>query len=278
MQRINKTIALMLFSFLISVGAQADVVVLPKHVAEELISSHTLNHEDTKPSDEEDARELRNKVVGIEAYSWGIQEGTYFRIVEIQRLLEDNSFTMNKTVSVGKFLVDGKMLMPTVLEASRIYIKNHDREAQSVNMSYTLDKAPRIVAQPPTWRDYLKRSVKKPEKPLRAAHPKNDEEVLVWDREFKRGWLRGIVQAGTIYTADLIKMRNEIAGFYRFRFLLAQNIVTLPRMSKDKVSVMLLDSGKTINLHNVKYSITLDSTFNKVGDWKPVFSQGAAHE
>jgi len=278
MQRTSRVIILFLIGMTFPKGIQAKEVILPNHVSDILNESHKLNHDKTKKSDEESSRQMRNKVVGIEAYSWGIQEGTYFRIHEIQSLLEQNSFTLNKTVSTGKFLVDGQMLMPTVLEAERIYIKNHDREAQSVNMSYTIDKPPRIVAQPPSWRDYLKRSISKPERPIRAAHPKNNEEILVWDREFKRGFSRGIEQANTIYSADLIKMRNEITGFYRFRFLLAQNIVTLPKMSKDKVSVMLLDSGKTINLNNVKYSITLDSTFNKVNEWKPVFSQGAAHE
>ena len=34
----------------------------------------------------------------------------------------------------------------------------------------------------------------------------------------------------------------------------------------------------TINLNDVKYTITLDARFNKVTDWKPVFNQGSAHE
>ena len=41
---------------------------------------------------------------------------------------------------------------------------------------------------------------------------------------------------------------------------------------------MLLDAGRTINLNDVKYSITLDSKFNKITDWKPVFNKGNAHE
>jgi defect-in-organelle-trafficking protein DotC len=278
MQLTKNVLVHLLIVLMIPLGAYAKEFVLPKYVSEALRDSYDINHEDSKPSEQEDARAMRFKIVGIEAYSWGIQEGTYFRTNEIQDLLQKNSFTMNKTVSVGKFLVDGQMLMPTVLEAERIYITNHDREAQSVNMSYTIDKPPRIVAQPPTWRDYLLRSVKKPEKPIAAAHPKNDAEIVIWDKNFKRGFLRGIDQANSLFSSDLMKMRNEISGFYRFRFLLAQNIVTLPKMSKDKVSVMLLDSGKTINLNNIKYSITLDSTFNKVNEWKPVFSQGAAHE
>ena len=85
-------------------------------------------------------------------------------------------------------------------------------------------------------------------------------------------------QANKIYQSDLNKMHKDVTGLYRFRFLLAQNIVTLPRLVRDKSSVMLLDSGKTINLNDVKYTIQLDAQFNKVTEWKPVFNRGSAHE
>ena len=168
--------------------------------------------------------------------------------------------------------------MPTVLEAERIYVKNNEREARTVNMSYTLDKPPRIVSQTPTWRDYLVRSMALPRKPIANAYPRNSEEKAVWFKEFKRGWFRGVEQANSIFQSDLAKLHNEIAGLYRFRFLLAQNIVTLPKLVKNKSSVMLLESGKTINLNDVKYTIELDAKFNKVTDWKPVFNRGTAHE
>lgn len=227
---------------------------------------------------EEGADAMRLRAVSVEAFAWGIQEGAYYRNNQIQALLIEKSFVINKAVSLSKFIIDGKMLMPTVLEAERIYVKNNDREARSVNMSYTLDKSPRIVSQAPTWRDYLVRTMPKPRQPIANAYPRNTVEQTVWQREFHRGWLTGVEQANSIYQSDLNKMRKDVTGLYRFRNLLAQNIVTLPKLIKNKSSVMILDSGKTINLNDVKYTIQLDSKFNKVTEWKPVFNKGSAHE
>ena len=254
--------------------AQDELPQKAQHILISSVSSSSLE----LSSGEVAAKEMRLNAVAVEAYSWGIQEGVYYRTNEIQAVLNEKSFIINKTVNFAKFIIDSKMLMPTVLEAERIYVKNSDREARTVNMSYTLDKPPRIVSQVPSWRDYLTRTMPKPIKPIANAYPRNKLEKELWFKEFKRGWFRGTKQADSIFESDKAKLHKEIAGLYRFRFLLAQNIVTLPKLVKNKSSVMLLESGKTINLNDVKYTIQLDAKFNKVTDWKPVFNRGAAHE
>lgn len=251
---------------------------LPPYAVELLRESYKINSSSYKPSDDEGALQMRLKALGVEAFSWGVQEGAHFRNDQIQNLLEANSFTLNKVANFSKFIIDGSILMPTVLAAENIYAKTSDSETRTVNTSYTLDKPPKFVSQPPTWRDYLKRSLPLPRRPIDQAHPKTVEEKKVWDREFKKGWSQGVIQADSIYARDLNKLLADLAGLYRFRYLLAQNIVTLPTVAKDKNSYMLLDSGKTINLNDVKYTIILDSTFKKISDWQPVFNRGSAHD
>jgi defect-in-organelle-trafficking protein DotC len=261
--------------------------VLKKDINEPLLSERaqlkldsSLEKSFEKDDDDEDevAALMRLKAISIDAYSWGIQEGVYYRTGVIQGLLEKHSSVIHKLISLGKFVVDGTMLMPTVIEAERIYVKNSDVSATEINMSYTLDKPAKIVSQVPTWRDYLKRKVDIPEKPLEHALPRNIAEQTAWKNEFKRGFKSGIRQANTIYDNDLARMHSYIAGLYGYRYLLSQNIVLLPVISKVRTGVVLLDSGKTIYLNNVEHSIEMSSIFNNVNDWKPVFYQGDAHE
>lgn len=273
---VNRYLVLVMsFAFSITSHAKTN---LPKEASAILAESIRVSHTDMKDIAEQEADEMRLNAVAVDAYSWGIQEGAYNRNTEIQEILNEHSFTINKTISLAKFVIDGKILMPTVLEADRIFVKKNEREGRTVAMSYTLDKPPRVVSQVPTWRDYLLRQIAKPRKPIRNSYPRTSEEAAIWAREFERGWFRGVEQANSIFNSDLNKLNKDVAGLYRFRFLLAQNVVTLPKIKKDKSSVMLLDSGKTIYLNNYKYSIQLDSQFNKVTDWKPVFNKGGAHE
>jgi defect-in-organelle-trafficking protein DotC len=261
-----------------SVNKSVEVTTLSETAKSKLKESLERNF-DKDPIDESKvASLLRIKAISIDAYSWGIQEGVYYRTEVIQKLLEKHSNIVHKLISLGKFIVDGKMLMPTVVEVERIHVINSDASSTDINMSYTLDKKPRIVSQVPTWRDYLKRSVSVPEKPLNHALPKNKEEQVAWDKEFRRGWSGGIKQADTIYGNDLARMHSDIGGLYLYRNLLAQNIVSLPIISNVKTGVVLLDSGKTIYLNNVEHNIEMGSIFNDVNDWEPVFYQGDAHE
>lgn len=237
-----------------------------------------LNYDKDKADEDEVAAEMRIKAISIDAYSWGIQEGVYYRTSVIQGLLEQNSSVIHKLISLGKFVVDGKMLMPTVIESERIYVKNSDISSTEINMSYSLDKKPRIVSQVPTWRDYLKRTVAEPEEPLDHALPRNKAEQVAWDREFKRGWESGIRQANNIFNNDLARMHSDIAGLYRYRYLLSQNIVVLPVIKNVKTGVIVLDSGNTIYLNNVEHMIEMETMFSDVNVWEPVFYQGDAHE
>jgi defect-in-organelle-trafficking protein DotC len=262
----------------VSVAKQDNSVPLSASAQAKLTKSLTRKFDKDSLDKDEIVASTRIKAISIDAYSWGIQEGMYYRTGVIQNILEKHSGTIHKLISLGKFIVDGKMLMPTVVESERIYVKNSDVSATEINMSYTLDKMPRIVSQVPTWRDYLKRSVAEPEKPLEYALPRTEDEQEAWDREFKRGWASGNKQADAIYNNDLARMHSDIAGLYRYRYLLSQNIVVLPVISKQKTGVILLDSGKTIYLNNVEHRIEMDSIFNDVDNWKPVFYQGDAHE
>jgi defect-in-organelle-trafficking protein DotC len=251
---------------------------LSPEAANKLDSSLEINYDKDTPDPDDIAAEMRIKAISIDAYSWGIQEGVYYRTGVIQGLLEQNTNVIHKLISLGKFVVDGKMLMPTVIEAERIYVKNSDISSTEINMSYSLDKKPRIVSQVPTWRDYLKRTVDAPEEPLKHALPRNKSEKIAWDKEFKRGWKSGVKQANTIYNNDLARMHSDIAGLYRYRYLLSQNIVVLPVITNVKTGVIVLDSGNTIYLNNVEHVIEMETMFSDVNVWKPVFYQGDAHE
>ena len=255
-----------------------DAVILPGAANAKLQKSLVHNYNKGSKNSDEIAADFRINAISIDAYSWGIQEGVYYRTSVIQGLLEKYSNVVHKMISLGKFIVDGKMLMPTVIETEGIYVRNSDVSSTEISMSYTLDKPARIVSQVPTWRDYLKRTVPEPEYPIDQSLPKTQNEQIAWNKEFKRGFQSGIKQANSIYEKDLARMHADIAGLYRYRYLLSQNIVLLPVISNERTGVVLLDSGKTIYLNNVEHSIEMNSIFNDINEWKPVFNQGDAHE
>lgn len=216
--------------------------------------------------------ELRLDALRVSAFSWGTQEGMYWRYQIIQKQLEKYSLRLHAIADFNRFLVDGKMLMPVVSKSERMFEQNSDSNVRTVSVSYTLEKPARLVSQPPTWRDYLIRTIDPPVKPHNVLFPRTEVEQVVWADALDRGWASGVEQANEIFDIDLRRMHAELDGMYRFRTLFAQNIVTLPVYKNSRYNVVKVEDGKTIHLNDIVYEITEQSEFSETEKWEPFFS------
>lgn len=240
---------------------------LPKRLKE----LHTITDAVDYKKGEQGVKQIRLQTLKQAAFSWGVQEGLYWRYKKIEASLESQSLELHTVFSFNKFLVDGKMLMPSIIEADRVFEQTTESTVRTVNVSYTLDKPARLVPHPPTWRDYLIRNIDKPQKPHEVIFPRTNDEKLAWVEALNKGWDEGCEQADDIFQIDLRRIQKDIEGMYRFRKLLAMGIVTLPRISSSSYSVIKLDDGKTLNINDVVYSITMQSNFTETDKWEPFF-------
>ncbi len=216
--------------------------------------------------------ELRLDAIRVSAFSWGAQEGMFWRYAIIKKHLDKSSLWLHSIADFNRFLVDGKMLMPVISKSERMFEQNSDSNVRTVSVSYTLEKPARLVSQPPTWRDYLIRSIDKPVKPHDALFPRSEVERVVWIDALNRGWKSGIEQANQIYDVDLRRMHADLDGMYRFRSLFVQNIVTLPSYKNSRYDVVKVEDGNSIHLNDVVYEITKQSEFSETTRWEPIFS------
>jgi len=223
----------------------------------------------------EGTRKIRLSTLKNAAFSWGVQEGLFWRHNIIMKFLDEQSLNLHTVFDFNKFIVDGKMLMPSVVESERIFDQTSRTSARTVNVSFTLDKSAKIVPKPPTWRDYLLRTIDKPERPHAVIFPRTSDETDAWIELLEKGWKSGIKQANDIFEIDLRNLQKNFEGRYRFRKLLAMGYVTMPQVKSSKYSVLKLEDGRTININDVLYSITSISEFTDSDKWVPYFREGA---
>jgi defect in organelle trafficking protein DotC len=240
---------------------------LPKRLKE----LHTISDAVDYKKGEQGIKQIRLQTLKQAAFSWGVQEGLYWRYQNIVASLDSQSLELHTVFSFNKFLVDGKMLMPSIIEADKVFEQTTESTVRTVNVSYTLDKPARLVPHPPTWREYLVRNIDKPQKPHDVIFPRTNEEKMAWVEALNKGWKEGCDQADDIFEIDLRRIQKDIEGMYRFRKLLAMGIVTMPRISSSSYSVIKLDDGKTLNINDVVYSITMQSNFTETDKWEPFF-------
>lgn len=248
--------------------------VLPERLKQLHAITATVEYD----KDEQGVKQMRLQALRQAAFSWGVQEGLYWRYSRIADLLDSQSLALHTVFDFSKFMVNGKMLLPSIVEAERIYEQTSDNTARTVNVSYTLDKPARLIPQSPTWRDYLMRTIDEPVRPHEAMFPRNNEEERAWIERLNKGWAEGVGQAGDIFEIDLRRLQKDVEGMYRFRKLLAMGVVTMPTISRSKYPVLKLDNGKTINLNDVVYTITTQADFTDTDRWEPFFRTAPGRE
>jgi defect-in-organelle-trafficking protein DotC len=242
-----------------------------KEIPERLQALYGITEDVDYDKDEQGVKQIRLQTLKQAAFSWGVQEGLYWRYNKVVESLDKQSLELHTVFSFNKFIVDGKMLLPSIIKAERIFEQTTEDTARTVNVSFTLDKPARLVPQTPTWRDYLLRTIDAPQKPHDVIFPRTIEESSVWIENLDKGWEEGVKQADDIFEIDLRRLQRDIEGMYRFRKLLAMGVVTMPKISSSKYSVVKLDNGRTLNLNDVVYSITTQSDFETTEKWEPFF-------
>lgn len=232
---------------------------------------HKITQNTKFSAGEAGASQVRAESIRKAAFSWGVQEGLYFRFGEITEKLNEISFLLHTTFNFNKFVYDGKLLLPTVQKAERVFNQISDKSSRTYDVSISLDRPAKIISQVPTWRDYLIRSIDKPKKPHDALFPRSQEEARIWAEALDSGWNEGIKQANDIHDLDATLLEKEFAGLYRFRKLVAMGYFSLPKVSKSSYGHVKYDNGKTINLNDTVYTITVESDFKDIEDWEPFF-------
>lgn len=274
-QRNGIRLIVLLCSFTIGVVNADEAKFKPeatkKKIPARLKELHSVAEKVDYDKDDKGVKQIRLQTLKQAAFSWGVQEGLHWRYGNVVESLDKQSLELHTVFSFNKFIVDGKMLLPSIIKAERIFEQTAEDQARTVNVSFTLDKPARLVPQTPTWRDYLIRAIDEPQKPHDVIFPRTAEESKVWIENLDRGWGEGVSQADDIFEIDLRRLQRDIEGMYRFRKLLAMGVVTMPKISSSKYSVVTLDNGRTINLNDVVYQISDQSDFTKTEKWEPFF-------
>jgi defect-in-organelle-trafficking protein DotC len=218
-----------------------------------------------------DGSSLRLQSLANIAYDWGLNEGLYFYHSRHQASLNERAILLNNIADFSPFIINGKLLLPSVSKTQRSYEQVSDFEARSFSVSYTLVKPAKIVKSPPSWRDYLLRPLHAPEKPNALLFPRNSKEKHVFEYEFTRGWQQGKVQSELILEQDYAKLERDLAQHWNFRELALQNIVRLPTLHTSNDASAISRDGRTLNVNDVIYRIDTQSQWKSLEEWQPIF-------
>jgi len=215
---------------------------------------------------------IRKDALREAATTLGARGALAFRSRHIDEQLKKQSDYLNQIFNFNRLLLTNNVLPPVLVQANdSINVDNSDtiRTAQKV---YKIISKARFVSTAPTWRDYLWLSYKKPNLPSSALLPRNQKEADFWNKYFKIGWAKGLVQANDIFADNLNRLKRDYLGMLLYRKLLAEGMISSPKIAKADLGVT--GNANELRIHDEVARITAHSALQPDSQkWKPILTK-----
>jgi defect-in-organelle-trafficking protein DotC len=210
--------------------------------------------------------DMRDEAVSEESFAAGAQRGLQERSRKIYRLLESMAGELDQMYNF-KLLMNGKIMPPVITEAKETFQHEDDgQSARAAQTTWEIIVPAKIVASPPSWRDYLTVYIPDPANVDPVFLPKSSKETQAWEDTFCSGYETGYNQADMTFRENLNRLTRDYLGMVRFKTLAAQNIVSEPVLEEGRLGVT--SKGKRLFVDDRVYKITTQSDWEEPSKWK----------
>lgn len=203
-----------------------------------------LSADSVQESTQKKVGAIREQAIQDMALSLGAQAGLADRAKAINAILDRQDKQLSRAFNFHLLLLPHNVLPPVLVEGRETLKLDDEETIRLADRTYKILKQARFVTAPPTWRDYLWLSYKKPETPHHSMLPENHLEQRIWDKYVTQGWEEGVRQADTIFAENLARLKEEYAGMVLYRNLLTQGMVSAPYVGRSELGV----TGDSANL------------------------------
>lgn len=226
----------------------------------------------TNATKEEEADGLKFKAIRQEGLRVGAQAGLSTRYGQIMKYLEARQTDLDVTFGFAKFVRDGRMLIPAVVETpNQFKFDPQTGKATEIKNAITVGDEAKIVSVVPTWRDYLWQEYVYPDPPHPSLLPSTSAEVKAWQDAVDAGWKAGYAQADGIFDDRVNRLTMAVEGRALYITLEQQKVFTPAalRVVSNKVTF----NGRTMNIGETIYAIDDQANYTNSRDWRPTWSK-----
>lgn len=219
-----------------------------------------------RPAEASSINDIRSKAVTEGAQSYGAQMGYARRSWEIMNRLEARSGVLSQVFDFNKIVarapVGAGVIIPPVVSIAKdaFTVDQYGQEAAVADAYMTITRAGKIAAIAPTWRDYLVITATTPGEPAKSLLPATQDELGLFNREFRTGWSAGVQQAEDELSERIARLQRDFHGMLQYRQLVSNGMM-------DRMVLANADFGVTANEREMRIGskavkITSEAEFN----------------
>lgn len=276
---ITKRIKLALFSLLGSALLAActpdyDTAVYPMNAdTSSLAQLRILRQVKMEKSDgSETINSLRLEGLQQAALTVGAQGALARRSIELNALFKRQAPNLDQIFNFNLMMLNNNVLPPVMTEGDNTLNLQDSNTIRIADRTYSIVSQAHFVTAPPTWRDYLWMSYKKPDVPDKTLLPKNAAEVVVWKTYVQKGWEEGLTQANNIFADNLNRLVRDYTGMALYRSLYNQKMISAPFVAKANLGITGGGDNLTIN-DSVLRITALPQLNSESKTWTPAVRQ-----
>lgn len=198
-----------------------------------------LTEERAEAAHNEQRMALSNKMVSISAKTLGEQTGYAVGVKRLKSIVSGLDQYLTSVVDTAfrqLMIMDdaGRLISPPIIEANEnnVSLSKSGKVFRAASQSFFINKNARFVLSPPSWKDYLKVSYKKPKLPPAGLMPQNIEQTKIWNKGIREGYRAGLDHANRVFGHQMNAISRDMEGMIRYHVLRAYNMVSEPKIIK----------------------------------------------
>ena len=129
---------------------------------------------------------MRRQAIQETASSLGARGALAYRSVQINHILEKQSNLLDSIFNFNRLLLPHNILPPVLETSDNSMSENSNTSIRGSSKTYRLIQRAKFVTTPPTWRDYLIMSYKKPDLPAHILLPRIKPKPRYGDRALRK--------------------------------------------------------------------------------------------
>lgn len=206
------------------------------------------------------------------ALTVGAQGALARRSIELNGVLKTQAPHLDQIFNFNLMMLSKNVLPPVLTEAINTLNLQDPNTIRIADRTYAIVSQARFVTAPPTWRDYLWMSYKKPDVPDKTLLPKNAAEVAEWKLYVQKGWEEGTMQANNIFADNLNRLTRDYTGMALYRSLYNQKMISAPFVAKANLGIT--GGGDNLTINDSVLRITAVPQLNTESKtWTPAVSE-----
>jgi len=199
------------------------------------------------PTPEPGGSSIRLKALADTALSIGAQAGLAYASKQINLHENEDRWNLDAIYNFNAMMLTHGVLPPVLAQGNNSLNLSDPNTIRIADKTYKIIAQARFATTPPNWRDYLIMDFQPPALPHRVLLPQTADEGVIWRKNVRLGWEKGLQQAYSIHQQNLNRLKRDFSGMILYRKLLQERMVSPPFVARTELGVTGSGTDMRIN-------------------------------